>query len=635
MNKIFSKSIVALSAIVALTLASCTDKYEYDAESAYVSGDQVYFSNEMSNIIETPTTENSFNVQVGRANSTGALTVPVTIVMEEGCIYTCNATQVSFAPGQSTANLTFTYDPEQVVYGTYYDISIMLNPTSGTPYGKSTYSFKAGMTEWVKMAGKAIYREDLVNAAWSVENLLLSVDIEESVVNTGMYRLVNPYGKDYPYNEPGNWDDTKDYYLLIDATDPDFVHIPRSELGADWSYGMWQAIGYADYFFEKGNSWDVIKSNRPDLFGTFKDGVITMPAGSVLFDYGGGLLVSNNSGLFAVALPGFSLKDFSLSVTYEGLFTNPGGEVFAVANVDLGADATNVKGIVMEQDADAGAVADAIAAGDLEATDLIDGKNNIPVGDLTGKLQLIVVVIDEGAVKTLETVSFEYYSGASPWRALGTGYWVDDIVVPLFTEEGKSYTYTVNIEESNETPGLYRVRNAYAPVAAYFGETGGNEDIEIHAEKADGVYILNQPIGLEFADYGPMSIETDAGYLVAKYGFNAVYAQMPDVFGTLTDGVFNFPVLEEESTSGALVNYQIWLNMGEHSYFGGRNGEFQIILPGAAPGEKARALKAAKATQFALLISDNYGNMSHVNHFKHVRRYVKKFPIFRNEDIIR
>ena len=72
--------------------------------------------------------------------------------------------------------------------------------------------------------------------------------------------------------------------------------------------------------------------------------------------------------------------------------------------------------------------------------------------------------------------------------------------VPLYTEEGAPYTYEVEIQESTDVPGLYRIVNAYAPVANAFGEAGGNENITIHAEDATGVYFINQPVGLDFGD---------------------------------------------------------------------------------------------------------------------------------------
>ena len=138
---------------------------------------------------------------------------------------------------------------------------------------------------------------------------------------------------------------------------------------------------------------------------------------------------------------------------------------------------------------------------------------------------------------------------------------------------------------------------AYAPVAAAFGESGGEENIEINAEDPEGVYILDQPIGLDFG-YGPMSIETQGGYYVSQYGFDAVKEQAPETLGKVENGVINFPVLEKEASSGAMIEFQIWLNMGGSSYFGGRNKSFQIVLPGAPSQVMKKAKSLAKASEF-------------------------------------
>lgn len=312
-----------------------------------------------------------------------------------------------------------------------------------------------------------------------------------------------------------------------------------------------------------------------------------------------------------IDFPGFTPRDYSMEMSYKGIFVNTNNETFAVAELVLGADATNVKAVVVSADDDAEAVADAIAAGELEGTEVEAGDIYVPIPeDLNGKLQLVVVILDEtGNVKGVDSVFFEYYSGSdSPWRSLGVGYWVDDIVVPLFTEAGESFTYQVEIEENKETPGLYRVLNAYAPVAAGFETTGGNENIEINAEQSNFVYIMDQPIGLDFG-YGAMSIETDAGYLIAQYGFDDVAAQLPEIFGKVENGEITFPMQEGESSSGAVVQYQIWLNMGSSSYFGGRNGEFKIILPTASSAVKKRAQSQANATDFALRLNGRFAGV--------------------------
>ena len=47
-----------------------------------------------------------------------------------------------------------------------------------------------------------------------------------------------------------------------------------------------------------------------------------------------------------------------------------------------------------------------------------------------------------------------------------------------------------------------------------------------------------------------------------------------------------------------MIPYQIWVNMGGSSYFGGRNGEFKIVLPNAPGSVKKKAQSMAKASEF-------------------------------------
>ena len=207
---------------------------------------------------------------------------------------------------------------------------------------------------------------------------------------------------------------------------------------------------------------------------------------------------------------------------------------------------------------------------------------------MTGKLQIIVVVLAGETVKNVVAAPFEYYGGgASPWNSLGQGYFVDDMILPLFSYDPEPYP--VDIEESTSTPGLYRLVKMYSAVAADFGVVSGTGDVLVHAENPNAVYIPLQPLELTIGSNGPFSLSTDAGELVEKYGFDAVYAQLPNIFGKLADGIITFPVLEGENSAGNPVNYQTWVYLGEKAYFGGRNGAFQIILPGVQAQSMKRA----------------------------------------------
>ena len=589
---------------VMLGITACSSDNNWQPGS--VSGQQVFFSNNLGSSYEISPTENSFSVQVSRYDKSGALNVPLTVTMNEGSIFSV-PTSVSFADGQDVANLVISYNPADIVYGKYDTITVVLNDAAvTTPYGISTYKFTAGVTEWVKLKGSGLYRDDFIGSLWSsVGNQVWDVDIYESAITPGRYKVATPYSPDYGFRKSklwsneeeilGYWKNTGNCDMIIDATDPDFVYFQYFDSGLlDLpDEGMLGMTSYVWYWLRNGNDLETIKAARPSYFGKLKDNVITFETPKTLLMTMNGenelKWYGNANGMLAIALPGGVFSDYSASVTYEGIFTNPAGEVFAMGSLTLGPDATNVKGIVMPANVDANAVADAIAAGELEAADVAAGSFQLPISEeMSGKLQIIIAVIDGEDVKTVATAEFEYYGGgASPWKSLGQGYFVDDMILPLFSYDPEPYP--VDIEESTSTPGLYRLVKMYSAVAADFGVASGTGDVLVHAENPNGVYIPLQPLELTLGSNGPFSLSTDAGELVEEYGFDAVYAQLPNIFGKLADGIITFPVLEGENSAGNPVNYQTWVYLGEKAYFGGRNGAFQIILPGVQAQSMKRA----------------------------------------------
>jgi len=603
MNKIFQYAYVALLGMMSIIISSCTDSYSYDAAS--VSGEQVFFSNVLPSQYEISTTGNSFTVPVSRYSKGGALNVPLTVTMSDGSIFSVPAS-VNFADGQETADLVVSYDASKIVYGKYDTITVAINdPAITTPYGISVYKFTAGITEWIKMNSKGKLRDDMIGSLYSVGNEIWDVDIYRSAITPGRYLVHTPYGPESGFVKSSLWENDEEilkYWvntgncdMVIDATDPDFVYFEYFDSGLNnlADEGMLGMTSYVWYWLRNGNDLETIKAARPSYFGKLKDNVITFETPKTLLMTMNGenelKWYGNSHGMMAIALPGGVFSDYSASVTYEGIFTNPAGEVFAMGSLTLGPDATNVKGIVMPANVDANAVADAIAAGELEAADVAAGSFQLPISEeMSGKLQIIIAVIDGEDVKTVATAEFEYYGGgANPWKSLGQGYFVDDMILPLFGYDPDMYP--VDIEESTSTPGLYRLVKMYSAVAADFGVVSGTGDVLVHAENPNGVYIPLQPLELTLGSNGPFSLSTDAGELVEKYGFDAVYAQLPNIFGKLADGIITFPVLEGENSAGNPVNYQTWVYLGEKAYFGGRNGAFQIVLPGVQAQSMKRA----------------------------------------------
>jgi hypothetical protein len=633
MKKYIYSLVIATLAMVGFTACSSDDN---DYQKASVSGEQVYFSSELPAVVSTPVDANSFTIQLNRVMTDNEQTVPLTITLPENCIYTPAANQVTFAAGSKTADLVFNYDPTKVVYGKYVDITVEIADASLTTlYGASKFTFQAGMTEWKDMAGKATFNDDLICGLYGITTAW-TVSIQESSVTPGRYRLVAPYGPATAFpsilyqngliSGASSVDDVKNAYtdtdentyMVINAQDPKAVWFEACEtgykdLGGGIAAGAVGVISYVDYYVKSGKyTVEEYKAKYPEDFGVLEDGVITFPTGKeILVTIDGALkYYGNTHKQFAIALPGHALKDFSADIEYLGIFTNPAGEAFASCNLTLGADATNVKAVVIEQDADDNAVADAIVAGELEAVDVQAGSIQVPVAaDMSGKLKVVVVVIDNDTPKKVASVGFEYYGGgANPWKSLGVGYYTDDIICPLFGYDPEDFE--VEIQESNDTPGVYRLVKGLSAVATAFGVAGGN-DVIVNAEDPNAVYITPQDLGFDFG-YGAMSLFTEAGYYVSEYGFAAVKAaidagQLEGVsFATLADGVITFPMHESENSKGDLVQYQIWLGMGESQYFGGRNGQFKIVLPTAAASVKAKAKKRAAAADFARRLHGNF-----------------------------
>ena len=122
--------------------------------------------------------------------------------------------------------------------------------------------------------------DDIVTAAFGVDNLTWEVEADKAD-GFEVYRLLDPYGANYPYNDPGDF--TPGAKWVIDCTDPNAVTFDRTYLGFDWGYGEF-------------NIW-------PLEAGKMVNKVVTFPVDGIAFnlpDYG--TFYANNSGLLAIDL---------------------------------------------------------------------------------------------------------------------------------------------------------------------------------------------------------------------------------------------------------------------------------------------------------------------------------------------
>lgn len=136
---------------------------------------------------------------------------------------------------------------------------------------------------WVDR-GYVEYTDTYMSNAFGFEAPTYYVPIQEFVNEPGYYRLVDPYGEWYPYNEPGDWNGDVTSYLYVNASNHGCVYIPESPQTIDWGYGTLTCYSLADYYFQQGaTEADVISEG---VNGTLADGKITFPELSLLFALG-------------------------------------------------------------------------------------------------------------------------------------------------------------------------------------------------------------------------------------------------------------------------------------------------------------------------------------------------------------
>ena len=411
MKKIKNILGVILVLVGMTAMFSCQDDAPDYIAAEKIDSEQVYFPSTISSNVALSSLENSFDIIIARVKTDNAITVPLTITGNDG-LYNIPSS-VTFAQGESKATLKITYDAAEIGFDNFSDLSIKIGDEYTSVYGKSEYLFTIGVPSPWESLGEATYADDYVSTWFGVGNDEYKVEIQENLLQPGLFRLVNPYGAAYPYNEPGDWDDSQDWYFEINAVDPTAVFINLQEVGMDWGYGMFSFGSIAALRMSQGKTLEEVKEDG--LTGTFENGVITFPAGQLLAkmaDYNdGGMYPANGSGAFVVVMPGVIRADYSIDVNYIGRFINLDDASYVVAEVELGEDVANAKIALVADDSEIllDDIVEGIDDGSIEAMDVsASGNYNISCDEDGDYILVAVSYNEDGELQEVDTDSFEY-----------------------------------------------------------------------------------------------------------------------------------------------------------------------------------------------------------------------------------
>lgn len=331
-------------ALGVLVLAGCKEDDdvtvgEWNAVDGYAN---IAFVETSKSIELDPADLTTDTIHMTRPDSVGSVTVPVEITSGDTEIFSIEP--AVFADGETVADVVINFPNAEV--GTTYTIQYAVKDPKYVSYYSSnaTGTFSVTRVKWnpagyvisdgQRYDGYAMYTEDFLTGIYQVENVSYPVEVQERDDKPGIYRIKNPYDEKYPYNDPGDWDDTQDYYIVINATNPDKVYMDPYDfyLGLSWSYGAFVVRNLAGRAVAIG-------ADASDYYGKMENGAITFPASSFYigmdeYEGGGFRWYANPNGAFRLLLdPSKDIYvaelnaieedgDFVWNKEFEGIFTS-------------------------------------------------------------------------------------------------------------------------------------------------------------------------------------------------------------------------------------------------------------------------------------------------------------------------
>lgn len=505
--------VLALGMVASMAFTACDSDNDDYTFADKPEGAQVYFptQNPASYRLSMADEPLTFNVAISRGSSDAATTVGLINQAPKGVSV---PQEVSFAAGQSSTDVVITYDPRVIGYDNQFSVTLQVADESlTTPYGYSSYSFNAIIpSPWTSL-GECTYIEQFVGIWFGVDNISYAVEIQENDLQPGYYRLVYPYDGKYGYNDTGDWDSTKDYFLEIHAENPEKVYIDKQQIGINWGYGMFSVWSLASYYMAK----DDLASAEP-YYGTLQDGIISFPSGALLCslaEYNNGGFSQGGAGGPMVVLPGYVLADYSATLSYNGKLYDADDNLYIVANAELGADVEEVRLAVCPAD-DASAMAQGII--DEAYPDFVSltasGTANLPMdaASESGKYAIVAVTYAGGVAQEAASVNFKYTSlngePAEMWTANFVG----------------TYTYSKVAEGDDE--GLILYSSDDDETRCKIGDWGEGTDL-IFTWDAEDVITLAADQDMEFSqgNYGNFFI-SDMGAACPLTSSGATWAQI-------------------------------------------------------------------------------------------------------------
>lgn len=529
-------SLAAIAIIGTGLVTSCDDSKDNDFVQEYDGPAGIYFSNTANAYLELDSLKTTISYPVYRDVAGEELTVAITVSPMAnyfpGNIYTFPES-VTFPAGSRETSLTIGYDISKAAIGNEQQYEVTLDAESSPFASNSVILTLVNPIPWTLLGTNGKYYDYYWGVTADYSPGPVSVSVWQEGINKNHFRISNPY---YELNEEEN-----SYF--------DFYIMNQGDIYFGQTIEYNDLVGYDMYFveYDPGNNADVYIA-FPYMFQGFENqstwshnrvvqyqenGLPGLIAISPIYYFEGlGGNSQANQEPIQIIFPNFEALDISMSMTYEGIIT-PANQIQQVLiSVDLGADITSARAAVA-QGTDGNALISGIEDGSVSYTEFSDSGNvkiNFGNENPTGYYTVAVVAYVGEDAKVTDSVTFLYISTNSNydpnegWTSLGLVEYTDAFVCscPILFLPDPIQKYSVEIQQNNEKPGLYRLVNPYGAAYPYSDIEEDNPYLPyylyVDVTDPNRVKILESPQDLNL-------------YLQDEYGNVTLGAQMRGCWG--------------------------------------------------------------------------------------------------------
>ena len=400
-------------------------------------------------------------------------------------------------------------------------------------------------SNWVDIEGECIMVDDITPGMFpDLDYGVLNYEVmmQEDLNNPGLYRLVNPW-KNWPMLSivkmiGGVINTSDDFYIEIDATDPDIVKIYPQDSGLADGEGAATITSKYCIKDELGLSDPMAIAQS----GYLEDNVIRFetPASIVLIQNGQGY-ATNSTGSFAIVLPGGELPiDYSFEVEQEESFV-PDENYNYHYYVDADDDRIPEIRWMVTTEYPKSSVLDRVATDGNKCE--IGDDVVVSVADIDAPMAYVAFVsVDEFGDYQDEYI-FDVYPPAnkSSWKSIGKATMTEDLFASFF-KNIEPETIEVDVEEHNSIKGYYRINTN-------FNNWAYSDQFDYRENYPGYIYVdITNParpyIGQSFVaftkDGKEILMSSKYGQRVAMFGLKLVENQSEGSGGVWKDNILTF-----------------------------------------------------------------------------------------------